>query len=61
MNHFRGQSQQNFTRRSCLSDGYYTSIDDDLSLRRLLKGLAYAAVYAAIGLVVLFIGSAAGY
>lgn len=60
-NKFNGQTQQNFTRRSSLSDGYYHSIDDDLTLRRLVKGLAYASVYAALGFAALFIGSVAGF
>ena len=61
MNFFQSQTQQNFTRRSSLSDGYYSGIDDRLTMRRLVKGVAYCSIFCLISAAVLFVGAAVGF
>lgn len=60
-NNFNGQTQQNFTRRSSLSDGYYYSLDDRLTARRLIKGLGYASAFAFVATAVLYVGAQVGF
>lgn len=61
MNQFQGHAQSNFTRRSSLSDGYYSGLDDRLTMRRLVKGVAYCSIFCLISAAVLFVGAAVGF